>query len=580
MEILKQFAISIGGIVDGHSLERVEHAADETASSIVGFASAAVAALTAGAFATAIKSTADRFNALGDAAAQMGNITARELDRITYAAGIVGTNAETATDSLHNLTKAMGEAIDGSGGGFDAFQKLGIAVKNADGSVKSITQVMEDLRVKMKDMSTAQQQAIIQALGMDKTAIGLFTADTAEILAQYDERTKALGLNADEIADKSAAFNASLANVSRGFSDVLTAVVVRIMPTLNEAFDRVASWITDNATSILRWITPFTMAINTAVRLVNGAVVGIGALLDVFGELPLIIGLAAAAWKAFDLIMKSSPLGRAAALISAVVTAIGLLIDDFKVAQAGGESFFKFWKSDFFGEFLRAGRGVRDFLTGLADTLLSIGSVIVDILTLDFDGLKKSWTHLGESIMKIVGGIADAFWGTLKGLFGALDETADGALSGLWNAVTEWVLNLPGAVVNAVSGAIDAVFGSIANAVDDALTALSDMVTGWIDSIIQSLSNIGGRMKDAVTGGLKTAASWLGFGDDDDGGGVLSAKGSAIPTPAANAPQTYASSSVVNNINKTYNDTFNVNSAQEASTISASRFARQRAGAS
>ena len=606
-------------------MARVEKSAENTALSIKDFAATAIGALTAGAFTMAVKATIDRFNALGDAAAQMGGVTASELDRLSYIAEHTGSSADAATASMHRLTKAMGEAAAGVGGGFEAFKKLGISVRNADGSVKSITQVMGNLREKMKSMSVAQRQAAIQMLGMERTMIGLFQDDTTEIVAQYDKRTKALGLNVDELADKSALFNDRLGHMTRAFSDVMSAVVVRILPALTTAIETVTNWMTESGDTILGIITPFTKVINVMVRMVNGAMITLGGLIDIFGSMPAYVAIAATAWKAFSMLMNASPLGKAIAAISAVISVIGLLIDDFKTARAGGESFFQFWNKPFFEHFIKAGRSVVEFLNGLIDIVGHVvevfSAVFGSLMTGNVEDVKATFVDLFASVKKTLSSLSDFILGIWDGLAGGLsyafekyfprahaaitelggkahdaiagladkvshafesvEKTLSGfvsligdLLSGISNRVLDWAMSLSETIVSGFAALFRALLGAVDSLVDGKLTEIGAMVTGWIDSIISSVKGVGAKIADKFTSGIGAVAGFFGFGGDEK---------AAVPmtqTASSTSPSIYHnSSSSTTTINNSYSDTFNVRGWEDATRISTTRLERRRSGA-
>lgn len=342
IETLKEFALKLTAMVDKPALNEMTDAVDTTAASISDFAQKAIGVLTAGAFAMAVQDTVNRFNGLADAAARMGNITAKELDRLGYIADHTGSSADVASASFENLSKMIGEAANGVGGGAELFTKYGLSAKNADGSIKSVTQVLDELKAKMSKLSQSQKAAILQQMGMDKTLVDMVSTDTQALAYEYDKRTQLLGVNADEMGELSADFNDNLGKMTRSFSDVMTAVVVRILPPLTDAFKTVTRWITESGDKIVKIIEPFTAVIRVMVRLINGALVAVGSFIDIVGGLPGYLALATVAWKALNVVMNASPMVKAASLIAGVVSAIGLLIDDFKVAKAGGESFFQF----------------------------------------------------------------------------------------------------------------------------------------------------------------------------------------------------------------------------------------------
>ena len=536
IEALREFAIKLSAVVDNKSFDDVTDKVDEAASSISDFASTAITALTAGAFAVAIKETVDRFNALSDAASRMGGVTATELDRIGYVAGRTGSDAETAAESFEELSKMVGEAAIGVGGGVGFFEDYGLQAKKADGTVKTATEVFEELKAKSKDWTEAQKSAMLQQAGMDKSLVGMLSADTDLIAQEYDKRTQALGINADEVGAMSADFNDHLGRMNRSFQDVLTAVIVRILPPITDAFKTVTKWITYSGDTIVKIIDPFTFVIRTMVRLVGGAIETITSLINVFGAMPAWIALAAVALKGFNAIMRVSPFARMVTLISAVISIIGLLIDDFKVAREGGISFFKFWNEPWVDNFLKAGQSVLDFFDNLGNAILGFGGTIagllVGIFTGDFSDLEKYSKKFFDSLIGLLSSFSSVFWNSWHGLAGGLEkifkelfpdahELLSGlgasfsrALEAITDAVIDWATSIPAAISNAFAGVVELILSPFTVA-KNALTSLFEdfipsldiekKVTGALEKPLKLLSGF----KDKISG-------FFGFGEDDE----------------------------------------------------------------
>ena len=536
IEALREFAIKLSAVVDNKSFDDVTDKVDEAASSISDFASTAITALTAGAFAVAIKETVDRFNALSDAASRMGGVTATELDRIGYVAGRTGSDAETAAESFEELSKMVGEAAIGVGGGVGFFEDYGLQAKKADGTVKTATEVFEELKAKSKDWTEAQKSAMLQQAGMDKSLVGMLSADTDLITQEYDKRNQALGINADEVGAMSADFNDHLGRMNRSFQDVLTAVIVRILPPITDAFKTVTKWITYSGDTIVKIIDPFTFVIRTMVRLVGGAIETITSLINVFGAMPAWIALAAVALKGFNAIMRASPFARMVTLISAVISIIGLLIDDFKVAREGGISFFKFWNEPWVDNFLKAGQSVLDFFDNLGNAILGFGGTIagllVGIFTGDFSDLEKYSKKFFDSLIGLWSSFSSVFWNSWHGLAGGLEkifkelfpdahELLSGlgasfsrALEAITDAVIDWATSIPAAISNAFAGVVELILSPFTVA-KNALTSLFEdfipsldiekKVTGALEKPLKLLSGF----KDKISG-------FFGFGEDDE----------------------------------------------------------------
>ena len=527
IEAIREFAIRLFADVDNKSFKEVSATVDETSKSVSDFASNVIGALTAGAFALAVKETVDKFNALSDAASRMGGVTATELDRIGYVAGRTGSDAETAAESFEELSKMVGEAAIGVGGGVGFFEDYGLQAKKADGTVKTATEVFEELKAKSKDWTEAQKSAMLQQAGMDKSLVGMLSADTDLIAQEYDKRTQSLGINADEVGAMSADFNDHLGRMNRSFQDVLTAVIVRILPPITDAFKTVTKWITYSGDTIIKIIEPFTFVIRTMVRMVNGALIGLSSFIDLFGGLPAYVGLAVGAMKAFNMVMSASPLVKFITLASAVISVIGLLIDDFRTAREGGESFFKFWKEPWIDSFLKAGERLMSFFDHLKGVLFDSGNRV--------EHLVDAFFELGKAIFR------DAW----DGLAGGLEHIFKSFFPDAHEAVNDFE--------KAFREGAEAIVNGISDFIDNGLSKIGERVTSWV-------SGIGDKIKGAFNG----VANFFGFGDDK-GGGVLDSKyattAGAIPVGST------AHQAVTNNVNNTVNQSFNVANRETATYI-------------
>ena len=268
IEVLKQFAISFKGLVDQQSFDKAETAVNQVSERFLSVTQMLGAALVTGSFAMALRETANRFDSLGDAATRMGNVTVEELDRFGFVAEMAGSDAQTAQASIEGLSRTIGEAANGVGRGAQAFEKFGLSARNSDGTVKSVSQVIEDLRDKLDGLSQAEQSAMIQRLGMDRTMLEVLTSDTTALEAEYNKRMELLGLNADELAEMSGAFNDGIGRMTRSLSDLFTSIAVRIMPAVTELFETFSRWVLDNGDKIVGVISPFVKAFEVAIRVV------------------------------------------------------------------------------------------------------------------------------------------------------------------------------------------------------------------------------------------------------------------------------------------------------------------------
>lgn len=547
--------LRVGALVDFASLSVAEKAVGSFSDKIVNLAKWAGAAIAAGSVAVAIQRTADKFNDLGDVVSRVGNATVKELDRLGYVAELTGSDANTATASFENLSRTIGEAAQGIGRGALVFEKLGLSAKDAQGNVKTTTQVLDEIKVKIKDLSKAEQSAYIQRLGLDRSMIGMLTSDTTEIIDQYNKRTEALGINVDEAAELGAKYNDAIKVTERGFDDIITAFVLRVLPSITTAIERVSKLIDENAGLIKSYVEPIAAAVSIGADLVTGFITGVGKLFKVLGKWPVYIGAVTVAWKLLNAVFKASPIGRIITLVMGLVTAIGLLIDDYETWKEGGKSLFgNLW--GYVEKFANGLMFVWDKLAGLLEHgCKEIAALFKGLFTFDFsDAIAESQKFMDDfyALIKPIGDKASEIFDDVTNIFSGLGKWFDD----LWKEIG------------------DAVFS--------ALDSIGKAFTQWWNNLINSVKNFGSKAAekaenmvtdawDTSVNAVKGLFSWGSKKDDDKAA-------SSLPTTTTNNNQ--RSSTTYNN-NAQVNQTINVNSAKEAKDVASgtNRIYTQPAGA-
>lgn len=536
--------LRVGALVDFASLSVAEKAVGSFSDKIVSLAKWAGAAIAAGSVAVAIQRTADKFNDLGDVVSRVGNATVKELDRLGYVAELTGSDANTATASFENLSRTIGEAAQGIGRGALVFEKLGLSAKDAQGNVKTTTQVLDEIKVKIKDLSKAEQSAYIQRLGLDRSMIGMLTSDTTEIIDQYNKRTEALGINVDEAAELGAKYNDAIKVTKRGFDDIITAFVLRVLPSITTAIERVSKLIDENAGLIKSYVEPIAAAVSIGADLVTGFITGVGKLFKVLGKWPVYIGAVTIAWKLLNTVFKASPIGRIITLVMGLVTAIGLLIDDYETWKEGGKSLF----GDLWGYVEKFANGfmfVWDKLAGLLEHgCKEIAALFKGLFTFDFsDAIAESQKFMDDfyALIKPIGDKASEIFDDVTNIFSGLGKWFDD----LWKEIG------------------DAVFS--------ALDSIGKAFTQWWNNLINSVKNFGSKAaekaENMVTGAWDTSVnaikgmfSWGSKKDDDKAA-------SSLPTTTTNNNQ--RSSTTYNN-NAQVHQTITVSSVKEAKEVAGS----------
>lgn len=514
IEVLKQFAISVKGLVDQQSFDEAENAVTQVSDRFLSITQMLGSALVTGSFAIALRETANRFDSMGDAATRMGNVTVEELDRFGFVAEMAGSDAQTAQASIEGLSRAIGEAANGVGRGAQAFEKFGLSARNSDGTVKSVSQVIDDLRSKLDGLSQAEQSAMIQRLGMDRTMLEVLTSDTTALEAEYNKRMELLGLNADELAEMSGAFNDGIGRMTRSLSDLFTSIAVRIMPAVTELFETFSRWVLDNGDKIVGVISPFVKAFEVAIRVVRNGLELVLNLASSLGPIPAIIASVASAWKAWKVLVAMSPIGRIVAGITALVSVINLLIDDFQVAMQGGKSFFSFW-------------------VPLVNTINAVSDAIANFYGyLENSGALQNFANVCSSVFGFVMSIVQSFGGLLQTVLG-------GAVA-LFTGNTEMLSTAWGNLFDGMKGVVENFLAFFSN------------IFGGISKVAKGLFGLFSSGNDGQPDGLNAA---------------MAVK--STPPSQAIAPSSINNQNTTNNTTntRTLSQTINVSSGAEARAI-------------
>lgn len=96
--------------------------------------------------------------------ASVTGMTTDSVQELNYMADLTDVSLERIKDSLKETTNKMQEAAAGTGDAYDAYQRLGVEITNADGSLRSAQDVFYDTIDALGDM---KNQAERDALAMD-----------------------------------------------------------------------------------------------------------------------------------------------------------------------------------------------------------------------------------------------------------------------------------------------------------------------------------------------------------------------------------------------------------------------------
>lgn len=208
---------------------------------IAGAAVAAAMTAAAGALAYGVQQTLKEADDLTKLSRSIG-IPVEELSRLKHAADLSGVSLSELSTSVGRLSRNMSDVAQGAGAEAKrAFDQLGISVKNADGTLKSATQIMGEISDRFARMEDGTQKTALsmQIFGRSgATMISLLNAGSAGLRSMTEEADR-LGIVIDQKTGEAAErFNDNLTRLGRIKDGIITKISAHLVPALETLSQR------------------------------------------------------------------------------------------------------------------------------------------------------------------------------------------------------------------------------------------------------------------------------------------------------------------------------------------------------
>ena len=184
--------------------------------------------LSAGAFVRMVKGSIDAADAFGKLETQTG-IAANTLQAYVNAGKLAGVEQATIEKGLRRLAQSMREADQGVATYKDAYDDLGISVRNTDGTLKTNQQVLGEISDRFSQMED----------GVTKTAIAMeiFGRSGAQMVNLLNDGKASLEEFNFEVSDRFAQnseyFNDQMTMIGFTFQGFSKQLADALLPTLN-----------------------------------------------------------------------------------------------------------------------------------------------------------------------------------------------------------------------------------------------------------------------------------------------------------------------------------------------------------
>lgn len=428
---IDELLVGLGFEYDSDEMDEFKQDIDKTTSVIKKLAVAATVAATA--ITGMVVATTAASDEQGKFADEIGE-SVENIDALQFALVRSGGASESMSNSLRSLATRASEAARGIGAGVEVFGMLGLSTTDANGKLKSTTQLMLEISRMFQGLSQAQQIEFAEKLGI-RDSLRLLQQGPDEI-NKLIATAKALGVTTAEDAALAAEFQDSLTDMWKVIKQVSRVITRDLAPVMDKTIGRFVDWWVINREIIEQKMPEFMRQLTIATKLF-----AIVTATWISYRLALHIAQLVKLFTAFNsrLLITNALVSFLPALIFGAIAAIALLAEDAKTFFEGGDSFL----GDMIDKFPQ--------WTEQIEIAAAVLASIADLGIMAFDGWKMlfnlfaSGTFLDdmpiiiEQIKTDVAGLVDditqLFFDMAADVFSALQEKIFDPLARPFNAL-------------------------------------------------------------------------------------------------------------------------------------------------
>lgn len=475
-----------------------------------------------------ISDLGESFKYIAPVAGAMG-LSVEDVTTALSAMSMAGIKGSQAGTSLRTMLTRMVKPTDAVAAAMD---ELGISVINQDGSMKSLDDIVSNLRNSFDGLTESEKAKYAATLAGQEGMAGMLS-----LLNLTEEEYNAIAEsmdNAGGVAEETAAI----------MQDNLQSKIEQLGGSLESLAIKMASYVIPYLRQFVEWLTSlvdkFTQldpqtqktilkfagiaaAVGPVLVVLGKLVTGVGGIITTFGKIPGAIKavtggftkLVTSTKNVFEgfkfakagftaLGAQASPLGAALAGITgpmiAIAAAVALVIAAFVSLWKNNEEFRNkitaIW-DQIKATFEKLTSGIVERLNKLGFDFENIGEVLkaiwkgfCDFLAPVFEGVFQYIADTFDTIVNVILGIADFFVALFQGDWEGCWNAVKDIFVSIWNGIKDWFSN----ILNTIKGVLDVVLGWFGtswsecwNSIKEFFVNIWTSISTWFQNTINSI---------------------------------------------------------------------------------------------
>ena len=448
-------------------------------------------------------------------------------------AGIKSSQAGTAMRTM--LTNLTGEVTFAG----ESFGELTIQTTNADGSMRSLGDILADCRVAFSQMSESEKAANAEAL-VGKNAMSGFLAVMNAAPGDIEKLNSAIN-NCDGTAEKMATtmqdnlagqltiLKSQLEELAISFGELLMPAIRTIVGWIQKFVD----WLNgmdEGTKKVIMTVALLAAALGPVLIVIGKVISAVGTIMTIVPKIAGVINVVKGAFAALNATMLANP-------IFLIIAAIAALVAAFIYLWNNCEGFRQFWIdlwenikavavavwtaiSEFFTAAWEAIKsaaetvwnGIRDFFSGLWEGIKTIFTTVVTAIS---GFLSAAWTSIQTTITTVFTAISSFFstvWNGIKNIVTTIVTAISTFLTTAWNtikATITTVLNAIKTVFTTVWNAIKTVITTIVNGIKNTISTVWNSIKNTVSSVVNTIKNTVSNVFNSMWNGIKNTISGI-----------------------------------------------------------------------
>lgn len=382
-----------------------------------------------------------------------------------------------------------------------AFRALGVSARDANGNVKTSTEILTELSQVADKMNPERFRRLTEKLGIDADTIRFLQSGSKEVGTLVDKYKDLAYTQKD--AEISRQFNVTMGDLNKTFQAFAATGLRVLVPALTFVADKFALIV-----NFLRKHEPFVKAF----------IVGLAAVI-LYTLLPAIAAIAAGIWAAIAPLLP----------FIALVAVLALLFDDLWTYINGGTSAL-----DDFWSIFGTGEEISETLAELWEDLKAIGIAL-------WDGVKAAaqafFSYFGPALSAL-GNVFKNALKLIKAIFTGDFEAIIEAVKELFKSIGDYLVAVFTGAFNLIYDLFSQIFTGIADFFGGILDSILSSVTSFIKSIISKIPDF--LLPDSIIEWAKEADKTVA----EVGANMAQVAAPNAPGTTGNAAQGVAPSSV------------------------------------